>query len=657
MNAIRSILQRNNWSINYVATAAAFLLAPTSAYLLINYNDTNKNLPKVLHDGRSDDEEQEELLKYVITNTNANSNADKEDDNWTDKSIVPDAFWKEFVFTSSKPNETSCEEPRKNTSNTDEAAKDPNTSSTLTPGMSTIDLFKALFPPFSQEGDSDASSSSKNTQDANSKNMNNASNDYLPNFDDLIESTVSSMTETFTELLTGQVSDRTFNELISHARNKSQTNSSSTDIELASKSFSELINIFMNDIEKVQQSLTRNFVETFDNLDFVDPTSIFYYLEQEDENKNPSWKRRMHRFCRGVDLNQVNYLNDALKLAELSYADTVEEIKDTLESGKLQIGGNPNANIDDEKNERYELIHCQLESYPGKPSHYLAVKRDQSIWSPSLEVLLVVRGTKTVPDMLTDALLDAEDYKDGKAHAGILESGKYLVEKHSPMMESLLKKSKKKQIKLFIVGHSLGAGASTIAGMELHDHPSYDVSVVGFGCPALLSKDLSSSASSYVTTVIGDADIVPRMSAATLGNVILNILEYDWTSKAKRDVEHALQELFFQNAPFLFSKDTIQSIRQSVDTQIMNFVKTRIKSKTEKRVEPTLFPPGNCIHFYRDGIAVSGAFTPATFFREIDISRTMVDDHSIGGYRRIFLDVMRNFHGDDHFSFEQRKGR
>ncbi len=40
---------------------------------------------------------------------------------------------------------------------------------------------------------------------------------------------------------------------------------------------------------------------------------------------------------------------------------------------------------------------------------------------------------------------------------------------------------------------------------------------------------------------------------------------------------------------------------------------------------------------------------------KIDVSRTMVDDHLISsGYRRIFLSLMRDFHKDDHFSFESK---
>jgi len=76
------------------------------------------------------------------------------------------------------------------------------------------------------------------------------------------------------------------------------------------------------------------------------------------------------------------------------------------------------------------------------------------------------------------------------------------------------------------------------------------------------------------------------------------------------------------------------------------------KGNNVRKMEPVLFPPGECIHFYRDGSGISGAHVPCDFFNEIDIARTMLDDHLISsGYRKIFLTLMRDFHKDDHFSF------
>ena len=38
-------------------------------------------------------------------------------------------------------------------------------------------------------------------------------------------------------------------------------------------------------------------------------------------------------------------------------------------------------------------------------------------------------------------MLDSEEYQDGKAHAGITASGKWLVKKHLPLLKELRKTS------------------------------------------------------------------------------------------------------------------------------------------------------------------------------------------------------------------------
>jgi pimeloyl-ACP methyl ester carboxylesterase len=268
----------------------------------------------------------------------------------------------------------------------------------------------------------------------------------------------------------------------------------------------------------------------------------------------------------------------------------------------------------------------------------------------------VVRGTKTIADAVTDFILEASDYRGGKAHAGMIDSGKWLAEKHADLFDELRKLSGKKKIKLTLIGHSLGAGAAAIAALELNDKKNLDVNVVGFGCPALLSKELSESASDYITTVICDSDVIPRMSGATVANIALDIMEYDRYPKLQRDAKLALDDLA-ENLPDLVTDDRKKTVVDYIDSASEELRKKLLKPKTEERVPPVLFPPGKCVHFYRDGHSISGSIAPCTFFGEIDVTRTMVDDHLIStGYGKIFLDLMRVYHDDENFRFEDRSG-
>lgn len=246
------------------------------------------------------------------------------------------------------------------------------------------------------------------------------------------------------------------------------------------------------------------------DLSKLTPTTFIYYLEREDERKNPSWKARIHRFCSTIDINKVEELNTDLELALLAYADTVTDIEKGLNGAAAPA----------------DLVYANVDSAPGEPAHYVAIPRDQEksgFITPPLEVIMGVRGTKSIADAITDILCDSERYRGGKAHRYILKGGKFLFEKHRETLEEICKKAGRSKIKLKIVGHSLGAGAASIAGIEFNELNNFEVEVVGFGCPACLSKDLAEN-STFITTVVNDSDAIPRCSAASITNLLLNLV-------------------------------------------------------------------------------------------------------------------------------------
>ena len=332
----------------------------------------------------------------------------------------------------------------------------------------------------------------------------------------------------------------------------------------------------------------------------IDPVAFPYYLESQDAKKNPSWKRRLHRFMPGVPKETIFGLHDALYLSQLAYVDTVEEVQDGLET---YIGA------------KFELVFCTTESTPVVPAHFLVVKKEPKSkrshkpkswslpWSKNkhddhqkkeyVEIVLSIRGTKTVEDMFSDALLECTEYRGGKAHDGVCASGISIVEKHTDLILRILKMSGRKKVRLTLLGHSLGAGAASIACIEFNEnHPDIiEADCIGFGwyvlsfplrlrvsgfrpvghcdylqtnrffllspslfphsvispsisfhSPALLSLELSEKWKDKITTVVNDADMVVRMSGATVANLLMDVLEFHYQETLMEDVKQVRYE-------------------------------------------------------------------------------------------------------------------
>jgi hypothetical protein len=203
------------------------------------------------------------------------------------------------------------------------------------------------------------------------------------------------------------------------------------------------------------------------------------------------------------------------------------------------------------------LRNCTLESKPHSPAHFLALKEisenrnmgffdfvnsfvGKVVSSDALEAVLVIRGTKTIGDILTDAVLKPTDYRGGKAHDGILRAARSVVEVYHNDLKRLLKDSGQKKLKLWLTGHSLGAGTASLVAIEFFEccKDWIEVEAAGFGTPALLSPELSYKYRDIVTTVVTDSDCVPRMSGTTMVNAWLRIESHDFGEDLLFDFDH-----------------------------------------------------------------------------------------------------------------------
>jgi hypothetical protein len=150
------------------------------------------------------------------------------------------------------------------------------------------------------------------------------------------------------------------------------------------------------------------------------------------------------------------------------------------------------------------------------------------------------------------------------------------------------RKSQRKRIKLFLVGHSLGAGAAAIACIEFNDIPKIEATCIGFGCPALVTKELSEKWKDKIITIVADSDCVPRMSGATLFNLLTDVSEFDWKPFAMEDVTQ-LVDFLAGVVPFISAEWKIDKIKW-VEETLEKSVKP-VRGLPRRELE--LFPLGN----------------------------------------------------------------
>ena len=141
------------------------------------------------------------------------------------------------------------------------------------------------------------------------------------------------------------------------------------------------------------------------------------------------------------------------------------------------------------------------------------------------KLLLLIEGTKSFHDLLTDLNADAVSFtcdaflaegdnlsENQFVHSGMLERSYWFYYQIIPKIEHYLA-NEFKGFQFMIVGHSLGAGTGAILALLLVTKMP-DIQCLAFACPKIFSAELSRSAlvKRHITTFINQDDFVPRFS-------------------------------------------------------------------------------------------------------------------------------------------------
>ncbi|KAL1918697.1 uncharacterized protein VTP21DRAFT_2719 [Calcarisporiella thermophila] len=152
------------------------------------------------------------------------------------------------------------------------------------------------------------------------------------------------------------------------------------------------------------------------------------------------------------------------------------------------------------------------------PSYYIV--RDRTTNS----IVLSIRGTMSAFDTLTDLACEYQPWKGGLVHSGFKIAAKWFMTHVVPQLITYVNEHDTKA--LYIVGHSLGAGAASILTMMLLDHmqefkkgEDFLLKCYCFAAPCSVSLDLSLRYRDTIESYVYGDDVVSQLSYGSMVDV------------------------------------------------------------------------------------------------------------------------------------------
>ncbi|XP_021844403.1 uncharacterized protein [Spinacia oleracea] len=198
-----------------------------------------------------------------------------------------------------------------------------------------------------------------------------------------------------------------------------------------------------------------------------------------------------------------------------------------------------------------------------RPGYYIGIDPRRKL------VILGIRGTHTVYDLVTDIVSTSDGdvtFEGYSTHFGTAEAARWFLNHEMGTIKKCLHKHEGYRLRL--VGHSLGASTASLLAMMLRKKSATElgfdpstVTAVGIAPPPCVSKELAESCRDYVSTVVMQDDIVPRLSVASLARLRNEIIQTDLMSVLEKEDWKSAMELLM-NAKLVMS--SVQDVARKV---------------------------------------------------------------------------------------------
>lgn len=346
--------------------------------------------------------------------------------------------------------------------------------------------------------------------------------------------------------------------------------------------------------------------------------SLVHLINEIDINEPQFRERYFSKDGVDVEEQEIVTLLKYLDLAQLAYDPDIFQVQRHLR---------------DKFN--YQLIRHDPATEPGCVGHFIAVDHVEK------QVVVAIKGTSTISDVLTDILGKAvphsfnEDCPDIRCHEGMYTATELMMEDTLHLVENFFLPA---GYGMVITGHSLGAGVSCLLGMFFKKKfPDMPLQVYAFATPACCSYEAALSSADYITSIINNNDCVPRMS---LMNVRLMNKLFMFIN-GKLEENNLLPHDFKSAKSYLKDLMTIDSNLLVTTKELSAWMEdefTKPRDETEPFLEMELYVPGRVVsvwnHTEEEGV-VRGKVTDgySQVLRQIFIESNMLSNHACDSYR------------------------
>lgn len=346
------------------------------------------------------------------------------------------------------------------------------------------------------------------------------------------------------------------------------------------------------------------------------------HLMNEIDAYDPEWRESyFSKDGKDVTEEELDILAKYLDLAEWSYLESQLGVQKLLRP----LG--------------YKLIRFDNATEPGRVGHFIVVHHEKK------EVVISIKGTSTLSDVLTDIIGKAiphtmEGEKEFRCHEGMYTAALMLLEDTMHLIENFFVPQ---NYKLYICGHSLGAGVSCLLGMFIKQHlPDLDLQVYAFATPACCSYEASLDCQDYITSIVNNNDCVPRLSLMNLRtlNKLLALMN------KKLDEKGLSPDSFSKARLYMADLMTIDSKLLMKPEELTEFFNAQFEEERSDRfLDLELYVPGRVVSVWQhvqDANIVGGKVTDgqSQVLKQIFVESNMVSDHSCDSYRINLLHLL-----------------